>query len=49
MAPGKNQIIEIEKTQNGTLPSFYQAVRKRGLDVLGTALVQYMNSCAHFI
>jgi Spy/CpxP family protein refolding chaperone len=38
MAPRKNQIIEIEKTQNGTLPSFCQTVTKRGRDVLGTVL-----------
>jgi hypothetical protein len=39
MAPRKNQIIEIEKTQNGTLPSFHQAVTKKELNVLGTALI----------
>jgi hypothetical protein len=39
MAPRKNQIIEIEKTQNGTLPSFYQAVTQKGRAVLGTVLI----------
>jgi hypothetical protein len=38
MAPRKKQITEIEKTQNGTLPSFCQAVTKRSLDVIGTLL-----------
>jgi len=39
MAPRKHQIIEIEKTQNGTLPSFYQAVASFGPEFLGTDLI----------
>jgi hypothetical protein len=39
MAPRKKQIIEIENTQNGTLPSFCQAVTKKDLEVLGTVLI----------
>jgi hypothetical protein len=44
MAPRKKQITEIEKTQNGTLPSFCQAVTKRSLDVLGTLLISNLKS-----
>jgi hypothetical protein len=44
MAPRKNQIIEIEKTQKRTLPSFYQAVTKISLEVLGTVLISNFKS-----
>jgi hypothetical protein len=39
MAPKQHPIIEIEKNQNNTLPSLYQAVTPIPAHFLGTALI----------
>ncbi len=39
MAPREQQIIEIKKSQNGTLPLFCQTVTRKYLSVLGTVLM----------